>query len=63
MKIATKLFAVLFTASFLFSCQEEEVKPASTYDKETKAAPSTGQTAPTDFAVKENVVRPEEVKF
>ena len=63
MKIATKLFAVLFITSFLFSCQEEEVKPAFTYDKETKATPSNGQTAPTDFAVKENVVRPEEVKF
>ncbi|TDE17135.1 hypothetical protein [Dyadobacter psychrotolerans] len=60
MKTTIKLFAVLCTASFLFSCQEPEVTPVSNQVKETSGTPRENIT---DMSVKENVSRPEEVTF
>ena len=60
MKTTIKLFAALITASFLFSCEQPDVTPASSHGKETTGTPHENIT---DMSVKENVSRPEEVAF
>ncbi|MCE7040916.1 hypothetical protein [Dyadobacter sp. CY312] len=60
MKTTIKFFAVLFTASFLYSCQSEEVIPSDVqYIHQTNAPGESTQ----DQAVKNNGLEKEKVQL
>jgi len=60
MKTTIKFFAVLFTASFLFSCQSEEVMPSDVqYAHQTN---TPGESIP-DQTVKNNGLEKEKAEL